>query len=198
VLLAIGIVGLMLAFNLRLRQVVRPVTGTAKWVGGAAAASMRREPEAVGPGRTTPATNGNGNGNGSGKKGAAVAGPAGAKAVAGTTSSPGQTGIWGGESSDESRIPAAVPSTLPTSATFARGTSGEGLAASATLVADPPRPVRALDDVTDAGDSPPTKERILDCRGESGVLECWSRGVLDSRFHHSITPPLHHSVFFSC
>jgi S-DNA-T family DNA segregation ATPase FtsK/SpoIIIE len=158
VLLAIGIVGLMLAFNLRLRQVVKPVTGTAKWVGGAAAASMRREPEAVGPGRTTPATNGDGNG--TGKKGAAIVGAAGAKAVAGTTSSPGQTGIWGGESGDDSRIPAAVPSTLPTSATFARGTSGEGLAASATLVADPPRPVRALDDVTDAGDSPPTKERI--------------------------------------
>ena len=52
------------------------------------------------------------------------------------------------------------PARVPTSATFARGTSGEGLAASATLVADPPRPVRALDDVTDAGDSPPTKERI--------------------------------------
>ena len=59
VLLAIGIIGLMLAFNLRLRQVVRPVTGTAKWVGGAAAASMRRDPEPVGPGKAGP-TNGNG------------------------------------------------------------------------------------------------------------------------------------------
>jgi DNA segregation ATPase FtsK/SpoIIIE, S-DNA-T family len=153
VLLALGIVGLMLAFNLRLRQVAKPVTGTAKWVSGAAAASMRREPEAVGPGKASSATNGTGNG----RKGA---GAAGAKAVAGTTSSPGQTGIWGGDAGDESRIPAAVPSTAPTSATFARGASGEGLAASATLVADPPRPVRALDDVTDASDSPPTRERI--------------------------------------
>ncbi|MFL5725731.1 MAG: DNA translocase FtsK [Chloroflexota bacterium] len=152
VLLAIGIVGLMLAFNLRLRQVVKPVTGTAKWVGGAAAASMRREPEAVGPGKAVP-TNGNGT-----KKGAA--GTAGsAKAVTGTASSPGQTGIWGGEAGDQSRIPAALPSTSPTSATFARGAS-EGLAASATLVADPPPAVRTLDDVTNAGDSPPTKERI--------------------------------------
>ena len=159
VLLAIGIVGLMLAFNLRLRQVVRPVTGTAKWVGGAAAASMRREPEAVGPGRTAPAANGNGNG--TGKKGAAVAGAAGAKAVAGTTSSPGQTGIWGGEAGDDSRIPAAVPSTRPD-----LGDVRPGHAAAKGWL--PPRrwsPIRrdrsaALDDVTDAGDSPPTKERI--------------------------------------
>ena len=158
VLLALGIVGLMLAFNLRLRQVVQPVTGTAKWVGGAAAASMKRDPQPVGPGK--PAANGNGNG--SGKKGAAVAGAAGAKAVAGTTASPGQTGIWGGESGDESRIPAAVPSTVPTSATFAPARNGDalGAAASATLVADPPRPARELDEVTDVGDSPKTKERI--------------------------------------
>jgi S-DNA-T family DNA segregation ATPase FtsK/SpoIIIE len=116
---------------------------------------MRRDPEAVGPGKPAASTNGNGNGNG--RKGAGAA--AGAKAVAGTSESPGQTGIWGGEPGDAPRIPAAVPSTVPTSATFARGASGAG-AASATLVADPPRPTTALDDVTDASDSPPTKERI--------------------------------------
>ncbi|HET9347047.1 MAG TPA: DNA translocase FtsK 4TM domain-containing protein [Candidatus Limnocylindrales bacterium] len=156
VLLAIGIIGLMLAFNLRLRQVVRPVTGTARWVGTTAAASMRREPESAGPGRAGGATNGNGS-----KRGAAAAGATGAKGVAGTTASPGQTGIWGGEPGDrdDARIPTAVPSTVPTSATFARGAT-DGLAASATLVADAPRPARTLDDVTDAGDSPPTKERI--------------------------------------
>jgi S-DNA-T family DNA segregation ATPase FtsK/SpoIIIE len=131
------------------------VTGTAKWVGGAAAASMRRDPEPVGPGKSSP-TNGNGT-----KKGAAAAGAASAKAVSGTPSSPGQTGIWGGEAGDrDDRIPAAVPSTVPTSATFARGATGAGLAASATIVADPPRSATALDDVTDAGDSPRTKERI--------------------------------------
>ena len=156
VFLAIGVIGLMLAFNLRLRQVVRPVTGTAKWVGGAAAASMKREQETAN-GRASTASNGNG---GKGKAAAVATGPG--KAVTGTSSSPGQTGIWGGESGDreDTKIPAAVPSTVPTSATFARGASGEGLAASATLLADPPRPARTLDDVTDAGDSPPTKERI--------------------------------------
>jgi S-DNA-T family DNA segregation ATPase FtsK/SpoIIIE len=157
VFLAIGVIGLMLAFNLRLRQVVRPVTGTAKWVGGAAAASMRRDAEA-GNGRAAPAANGNG---GKGKAASAGAAASG-KAVTGTPSSPGQTGLWGGEPGDreDARIPAAVPSTVPTSATFARGAGSDGLAASATLVADPPRTGRALDDVTDAGDSPPTKERI--------------------------------------
>jgi S-DNA-T family DNA segregation ATPase FtsK/SpoIIIE len=159
VLLALGIVGLMLAFNLRLRQVVRPVTGTAKWVGTTAAASMRREPEpAGGNGRNGAPTNGNGAKAARGAVGAA----AGAKAVAGTASSPGQTGIWGGEPGDDGRIPAAVPSTVPTSATFAPARNGNpaGAAVSATLVADPPRTVRAPDAVTDAGDSPPTRERI--------------------------------------
>jgi S-DNA-T family DNA segregation ATPase FtsK/SpoIIIE len=47
-----------------------------------------------------------------------------------------------------------------TSATFAPARDGGGLAASATLVADPPHRAGTLDDVTDAGDSPPTKERI--------------------------------------
>jgi S-DNA-T family DNA segregation ATPase FtsK/SpoIIIE len=78
--------------------------------------------------------------------------------IGGTAESPGQTPIWG-EGREEGRIPAAVPSMVPTSATFARG-GIDGAAASATLVADPPRPVRALDDITDAGDSPPTRERI--------------------------------------
>ncbi len=43
-LVALTIVGLMLAFNLQLREIFRPVTGTARWVGATAATSMRREP----------------------------------------------------------------------------------------------------------------------------------------------------------
>ncbi|HSL34490.1 MAG TPA: DNA translocase FtsK, partial [Candidatus Limnocylindrales bacterium] len=45
VLTAVFLVGLMLAFNLQLRELLRPVTGTARWFGTAAAASMRRESE---------------------------------------------------------------------------------------------------------------------------------------------------------
>jgi S-DNA-T family DNA segregation ATPase FtsK/SpoIIIE len=151
VLLAILAIGLMLAFNLQLRQLLRPVTGTARWVGSTAAASMRRDPAAPGTGPDP--------------SGAAPATPRGRAARGGAVVadpvSPGQTGLWskGAPPIDDSRIPAAVPSDAPTSATFARGRTVEG-AGSATLLADPPRPIRALDDITDAGDSPPTKERI--------------------------------------
>jgi S-DNA-T family DNA segregation ATPase FtsK/SpoIIIE len=43
-LAALTVVGLMLAFNLQLRELLRPVSGTARWVGSTAAASVRREP----------------------------------------------------------------------------------------------------------------------------------------------------------
>jgi S-DNA-T family DNA segregation ATPase FtsK/SpoIIIE len=72
----------------------------------------------------------------------------------GSAPSPGQTGVWG--EGDETAIPAAIPSPRPVSSTFA---PARGAAASATLVA-PVRPLRDPDDVTDASDSPPTKERI--------------------------------------
>ncbi len=46
VLLAgISIAGLLLAFNLQLKQLLRPVTGTARWFGATAAASVRRQGE---------------------------------------------------------------------------------------------------------------------------------------------------------
>ncbi|HET7169679.1 MAG TPA: DNA translocase FtsK 4TM domain-containing protein [Candidatus Limnocylindrales bacterium] len=54
-LLAIMVTGLMLAFNLQLREVLRPVTGTARWVGSTTAESMRRAGEAA---TTVGATNG--------------------------------------------------------------------------------------------------------------------------------------------
>ena len=65
--------------------------------------------------------------------------------------SPGQTGAWG---DDENAIPTAIPSKAQTSNTFAPARG----AASATLV--PLRPARDPDDVTDAGDSPLTKDHI--------------------------------------
>ena len=44
VCLGIFAIGLMLAFNLQLKQLLRPITGSARWFGSTAAASMRREP----------------------------------------------------------------------------------------------------------------------------------------------------------
>ena len=158
ILVGLGVLALVYGLNVPLRTLLSPVTGTARWFGTTAAASMRRDPAAgdpppgADPGRgRTPAL---------AADAAARAGRASRAGVSGTADSPGQTPIWGEGGREDGRIPAAVPSTVPTSATFARGRAGEGLASSGTLLADPPRPVRALDDITDAGDSPQTKERI--------------------------------------
>ena len=44
--------GILLAFNLQLHQLLRPVGGTARWLGSSAAASMRREGLPPADGRT--------------------------------------------------------------------------------------------------------------------------------------------------
>jgi S-DNA-T family DNA segregation ATPase FtsK/SpoIIIE len=56
--LAIFAIGLMLAFNLQLKQLVRPGTRLARWFGTTAAASIRREPAVEAPraGRTSKVT----------------------------------------------------------------------------------------------------------------------------------------------
>jgi S-DNA-T family DNA segregation ATPase FtsK/SpoIIIE len=145
-LVALAIFGVIVAFGIPLRQLTKPVAGTARWMGTTAAASMRRTPaeeeEAAAAAEAatataTLATNGK-NGRTNGK--AVPAAP-----------SPGQTGAWG---DDENAIPTAIPSKAQTSNTFAPARG----AASATLV--PLRPARDPDDVTDAGDSPLTKDHI--------------------------------------
>jgi DNA segregation ATPase FtsK/SpoIIIE, S-DNA-T family len=147
-LVGLFVLGIVIGFGIPLRQLTKPAVGSAKWFGSTAAASLRRAPVEgdettpgvpVGPG-PTPATNGRGKTNGKG----VAADP-----------SPGQTGAWADD--DELAIPAAVPSRAQTSSTFAPP-RGAGAAASATLVA--PVRVRDPDDVTDAGDSPLTKDRI--------------------------------------
>ena len=80
---------------------------------------------------------------------------------------PGQTGVWGTEPADPG-IPSAVPSASPTSSTFApaRAAGAAGAAAGAaaaprTAAGEPVLPVsRGPEDVTDASDSPPTREAI--------------------------------------
>ena len=57
-LVAIGVLGLMLAFNLQLRQLVAPFTGTARWVGSTTAESLRRAQEARPDRATGAASNG--------------------------------------------------------------------------------------------------------------------------------------------
>jgi S-DNA-T family DNA segregation ATPase FtsK/SpoIIIE len=159
VLLAFAIIGLLIAFNLRLREVMSPVTSLARWFGSTAASSMRRDPDA---GHRPAGPNGRG---GAAPDAAAKGARAGGRSgVGGTIESPGQTEMWGEGNGgrEDGRIPSAVPSIGPTSATFAPARDGPagGLAASATLVADPPRIARELDDVTDAGDTPKPRDTI--------------------------------------
>jgi DNA segregation ATPase FtsK/SpoIIIE-like protein len=141
IVLGMFVAGLLVMFDTPLRTALAPVAkGVASF-----RASLRRTPgedEATGADATRPtaATNGRARTNG---KGVAAA------------PSPGQTGAWAED--DELAIPAAVPSRAQTSNTFAPP-RGAGVA-SATLVA-PVRPLRDPDDVTDAGDSPLTKDRI--------------------------------------
>jgi DNA segregation ATPase FtsK/SpoIIIE, S-DNA-T family len=166
-LFGVGIAGVLIAFNLRLRDVARPVTSTARWASRSAAGSLRREPPASGPsnGRRRGGVSGSDGGNGAGADGTEVGsvragGRARGARIGGATDVPGQTGLFGEDG------PVPVPSPVPTSATFApaRTPGAPGSAASpstAIAQAERPRPpLRDPDDITDASDSPPTRERI--------------------------------------
>jgi DNA segregation ATPase FtsK/SpoIIIE, S-DNA-T family len=152
-LVALGIAGVLIAFNLRLSQLLHPMTTTARWLGTSAAESMRREPGQP----DAPAGKGanGGNGHGAGAEGGVRAGgrARGSKVAAAATDVAGQTGIWGEDS------PSPAPSTIPTSATFAPART-PGAGGGATATAERPRPVRDPFDITDASDSPPTREQI--------------------------------------
>jgi S-DNA-T family DNA segregation ATPase FtsK/SpoIIIE len=140
VLVAIGVVGVLLAFNLRLRDLTHPATRAARWAGETAAASMQREP------RIDPSPGNESNGKDGVRGGGRVRTPR----ISSSNGSPaGQTGIWGEDS------PVPVPSAGPTSATFAPARSGSAPAAVLESVRTP----RVVDDITDASDSPPTRER---------------------------------------
>jgi S-DNA-T family DNA segregation ATPase FtsK/SpoIIIE len=150
-LVALAAVGFMLAFNLPLRELVRPGTRLARWLSSTAAASVRRKPRASDWGNAARGAEAVA----AGERPAGGRPPRGSKAAISAIPSAGQTGIWGEE--DSARIPSAVPSTVPTSATFAPARNGIGGAPVA--VVEPVRAPRDPDDITSASDSPPTRER---------------------------------------
>ncbi len=154
-LLALGIIGVLIAFNLRLSQLLHPMTTTARWLGTSAADSMRRERGPATPAGGRGATTGAGNGSAAGAEAGVRAGGRvrGGKVAAGSADAAGQTGIWGEDS------PSPAPSTIPTSATFAPARAS-GSAGGATAVAERVRPVRDPNDITDVSDSPRTREQI--------------------------------------
>ena len=144
VLIGLAALGVVVGFGIPLRQLLHPAVGTARWIGSTTAEALRRTPsdestpEDRGTSAMPPGSNGRGRTNG--------------KPIS-PAPSPGQTGVWG--DGDEAAIPTAIPSPRPVSSTFAPARGP----ASATLVA-PVRAPRDPDDVTDASDSPPTRERI--------------------------------------
>ncbi len=154
-LVAVAAVGVMLAFNLPLRDLVRPGTRVARWLGTTVSASMQRDarPSTTGIDQAAPTTRAER------AVAAGIATRAGRTSIS-TASSSGQTGIWGGD--DPDRIPAGVPSQAQTSNTFAPPRSAMGSAATsptANTTAPALRTLRNPDDITDASDSPPTVER---------------------------------------
>jgi DNA segregation ATPase FtsK/SpoIIIE, S-DNA-T family len=147
VLVALVAVGLMIGFSLRPADLVRPFVSGGRWLIAVIEPAFRRDPAVAGaqpsaarPPASTPRA----------RRGGAVASPPPAE---------GHTGIRanGQHANGDERpvIPVAVPTVGPTSATFAPARSG---APQATV--EPPRPTRSPDDVTAAGDSPPTREMI--------------------------------------
>jgi len=151
---AIGVAGVLIAFDLRLRDVTEPFTAAARWLGAAAADSLRREPGTSGDrGRASSGRSEQGR---TGETSVRATGRArGPRVAGGPAEVPGQSGIWGEEG------PAPMPSPAPQSATFApaRTPGANGMPAPTTAVAERPRPPRDPDDVTDASDSPPTREQ---------------------------------------
>jgi S-DNA-T family DNA segregation ATPase FtsK/SpoIIIE len=155
VLFALMAIGLLLAFDMPLRQLLAPVTSAGKAV-TSTLNDARTRPAATGPGTAV------GPGKGAPADGRAGRLAKGAAVVGSVAPPPGQTGIWGEDATPQrSDIPAAVPSPIPTSATFAPARAGGAAVQTPVRAVDVGlRPLRDPDDVTDASDSPPTRERI--------------------------------------
>jgi S-DNA-T family DNA segregation ATPase FtsK/SpoIIIE len=162
VLLALGALGLLVAFNLRPSDLTRPLVDLARWLGATTAASVR--PTESEDTETPPA---------------APAGRAAARARARPAAvvapeTPGQTGLWGRDADEQVvPMPPAVASSAPTSVTFAPARTGDGPppAVATAVVVEPARPLRPLDDVTSASDSPPTVQHRAWALPPRGLLE---------------------------
>jgi DNA segregation ATPase FtsK/SpoIIIE, S-DNA-T family len=168
-LLLLFVAGLLIAFDMPLRALLSPATRAARAAGssvaGRATTQADDDPAAVAAAAGRPA-------NGAAPTGAPVTADGGRRGRATripATEAPGQTGAWGSDAPGPG-IPAAVPSVTPVSSTFAParvagsaglvvGAAGAGGAATGAVIATPTA-VRHTDDVTDASDSPPTKDHV--------------------------------------
>lgn len=150
VLLAVVVVGLVIAFDQPLHVLLAPATRAAKGAWGSAqgrAAGSRNGSDAVAGQASRPRL---GAGSESGEE-APAQGRRGRAPRLAAGEAPGQTGAWGG---DAEAIPAPVPSLAPASSTIAPLRSAAAIAAARAE----PRPLsRDPDDVTDGADAPATK-----------------------------------------
>ncbi len=152
------VAGLLIAFDRPLRAMLAPATGLARVAGSTLQDRTTKTAQPA-------VANG---------KGAVPAGDVAAVGVAAggkgrgsripSVDAPGQTGVWGTEPAGAG-IPSAVPSASPTSSTFAparaAGAAAGTEAAARTTAGQPVLPAsRGPEDVTDASDSPPTREAI--------------------------------------
>ncbi len=161
VLLALAALGLLVGFNLRPRDLTRPVVALARWLGATTAASVQRL-DAPPAARERPRAD-------VAASAAADPGvldarsgvrPRGRTVPGSVAAVAGQTGIWG-ESSDAA-IPVANQTQALTSSTFAPARTEGSVATGAGQPARPAPalpPLRDPDDITDGSDSPPTRER---------------------------------------
>jgi DNA segregation ATPase FtsK/SpoIIIE, S-DNA-T family len=153
------VAGLLIAFDRPLRAMLAPATGLAKVAGSTLQDRTAKTTMPVPANGKAAATV-----TGAAAAGVAATGAKGRGSRIPAVDAPGQTGVWGTEPADPG-IPSAVPSASPTSSTFAparaAGAAGGAEAASRTAVGVPVLPVsRGPDDVTDASDSPPTREAV--------------------------------------
>ncbi|MCJ7711599.1 MAG: DNA translocase FtsK 4TM domain-containing protein, partial [Chloroflexi bacterium] len=154
ILMGLLFAGLLIAFDRPLRALLSPATRAARAAGSTL---QDRSPK---PGTPAPAR--------AGAAGAPAATTApgvpteGAQRARGVripaVEAPGQTGVWGSES-PEPGIPGAVPSASPTSSTFAPARAAGAVAGAARAATALPVD-RDPEDVTDASDSPPTRDAI--------------------------------------
>jgi len=159
-LLLLFVAGLLIAFDRPLRALLSPATGLAK----AASTTLQDRTARDAAGSPARVAVGPGPG-GPGAAGAtaltaatvAEAGRRGKAAKVAPGESPGQTGVWGNGS--EAEVPYGVHSTAPTSATIAPlRTTDSPAPAIAAVTSTLVRP--AVDDVTDASDSPARRDAV--------------------------------------
>ena len=132
------------------------MTAIARWLGTSAAGSMRREPATpLRPARASGAPHGR---HGAGRAASARAAGRAAAGRRGAATSPGQTGLFG----EDGPAPGALARSRPRrrSRRPARRAPAPATAPRRTAARRARAPVRDPDDITDASDSPPTREQI--------------------------------------